>query len=215
MKNDHDHEMKKLIEALYRAYDHFNRDLFSSLLPDVHITIGVKRGVEAIYSPDQFNPITEKDGEITHRTLDEILLNPVEFSKDERHVLSLLCHEMAHHYENHYGRPGRNGYHNQSWGNTMKNIGLYPSSTGEPGGKETGIKVSHYVIPDGPFEDAFNDFMSENDLSLAWYTKPPQIKKSSRKVTYRCDCDNKPVYCSTPGRKITCQDCGQPFSEDV
>jgi hypothetical protein len=31
----------------------------------------------------------------------------------------------------------------------MREIGLQPSSTGEPGGMETGQTVSHYIIPGG------------------------------------------------------------------
>jgi hypothetical protein len=37
----------------------------------------------------------------------------------------------------------------------MKEIGLYPSETAAPGGKETGQKVSHHITPDGPFAMAF------------------------------------------------------------
>jgi len=36
----------------------------------------------------------------------------------------------------------------------MKEIGLQPSSTGEPGGKETGQTVSHYIIPGGRYAKA-------------------------------------------------------------
>jgi hypothetical protein len=38
----------------------------------------------------------------------------------------------------------------------MKSIGLQPSSTGMVGRKETGQKMSDYVIPNGPFADAFS-----------------------------------------------------------
>jgi len=34
----------------------------------------------------------------------------------------------------------------------MKRVGLHPSTTGRPGGGETGTRVSHYVIPGGGFE---------------------------------------------------------------
>jgi hypothetical protein len=37
----------------------------------------------------------------------------------------------------------------------MERVGLMPSSTGEPGGKRTGQKVSHYILADGPFARAF------------------------------------------------------------
>ena len=37
----------------------------------------------------------------------------------------------------------------------MKSIGLQPTSTGGVDGKETGARISDYVIPDGPFERAY------------------------------------------------------------
>jgi hypothetical protein len=33
----------------------------------------------------------------------------------------------------------------------MKEIGLQPSTIGQPGGKETGQSVTHYIIPGGAF----------------------------------------------------------------
>ena len=37
----------------------------------------------------------------------------------------------------------------------IKMIGRQPSSTGAVGGKETAHRVTHYIIPDGPFTKAF------------------------------------------------------------
>jgi hypothetical protein len=34
-------------------------------------------------------------------------------------------------------------------------IGLYPSSTGKPGGKETGHRMSHYIVTGGKFAEVF------------------------------------------------------------
>jgi hypothetical protein len=42
----------------------------------------------------------------------------------------------------------------------MKGVGLQPSSTGAVGGKETGHRVSHYVIPGGLFAKAFAELAS-------------------------------------------------------
>jgi hypothetical protein len=36
----------------------------------------------------------------------------------------------------------------------MKSIGLQPSDTGKPDGKETGQKMNHYTIPGGAFDKA-------------------------------------------------------------
>ena len=37
----------------------------------------------------------------------------------------------------------------------MKEISLQPSTTGEPGGKEPGQSVTHYIIPEGACANAY------------------------------------------------------------
>jgi hypothetical protein len=37
----------------------------------------------------------------------------------------------------------------------MKQIGLQPSATGQPGGKETGQSMSHYIIADGHYAKTY------------------------------------------------------------
>src|SRR5579863_3091526 len=39
-------------------------------------------------------------------------------------------------------------------GGKMKEIGLQPSTTGEPGGKETGQSVTHYIVTGGHYARA-------------------------------------------------------------
>ena len=67
-------------------------------------------------------------------------------------ALATLVHEMAHVWQEHYGSPGRGRYHNKEWGEKMKDVGLFPSNTGAPGGKQTGDQMMHYVIRGGAFE---------------------------------------------------------------
>ena len=45
---------------------------------------------------------------------------------------------MTHLEQHHFGQPSRNGYHNKQWAELMKSVGLFPSDTAQPGGKETG-----------------------------------------------------------------------------
>jgi hypothetical protein len=37
----------------------------------------------------------------------------------------------------------------------MKAIGLYPSNTGAPGGRETGHQMQHYIVSGGRFAEVF------------------------------------------------------------
>jgi hypothetical protein len=47
------------------------------------------------------------------------------------------------------------GYHNREWADRMEAIGLPSSSTGQPGGKRVGGRMSHYILEGGPFARAF------------------------------------------------------------
>ena len=66
-------------------------------------------------------------------------------------MLSTLCHEMCHVWQHHHGKQSRTGYHDRQWAGKMREIGLIPSDTGQPGGKSTGQKMSHYVDENGLF----------------------------------------------------------------
>jgi hypothetical protein len=85
----------------------------------------------------------------------EMALNPSHFrTRTIEDVLSTLVHEMAHLWQHHYGKPSRPGYHNAQWANRMRTLGLIPSSTNQPGGKETGQKMGHYIAEHGAFATA-------------------------------------------------------------
>ena len=49
----------------------------------------------------------------------------------------------------------------------MKSIGLQPSDTGEPGGKETGQKMNHSVTSGGAFDKATASLLQEG-FTLSW-----------------------------------------------
>jgi hypothetical protein len=58
-------------------------------------------------------------------------------------------------------------YHDKQWVAKMKSVGVQPSSTGVPGGKETGGHMSHYLVPDGPFARAFAE-LAATGWGLQW-----------------------------------------------
>src|SRR4030095_15194387 len=106
-------------------------------------------------------------------------------------ILSTLVHEMAHVWQETYGEPSRRGYHNRQWAGKMREVGLQPTSTGEPGGKETGQSITHYIIPEGRYARAYATLASSG-FQLHWQSLPAvgSAKKSSK-------------------RKFTCPECGQ------
>jgi hypothetical protein len=68
----------------------------------------------------------------------------------------------------------------------LHKFGLQPSSTREPGGKETGEKVSHYIIEGGPFAQAFAR-LEVTGFKLRWQSRPtaddPARKKKAASKT--------------------------------
>ena len=101
-------------------------------------------------------------------TTDEIALNPRFFAfRTVAQSLSTLVHEMVHQWQRHYGKPSRGGYHNREWAEKMKEVGLMPSTTGLPGGAETGPRVTHYILFDGRFQRVCEQLMAESPM-LTW-----------------------------------------------
>lgn len=135
--------------SLEAAYDWFNSDLFEGRLPAVLLTFQRKGGGCLGYFSYRRFESRQAAGEYT----DELALNPAGFNgQSDLEILSTLVHEMAHVWQAHFGKPSRSGYHNKEWAAKMQLIGLMPSSTGQPGGKTTGQRMSDYIIAGGPFE---------------------------------------------------------------
>ncbi len=119
-------------QALQFAYDFFNRSLFAGQLPPCLISLQRKAKTQGYFS---FRRFISEDGRYT----DEIALNPEFFGVlPVLDTLSTLVHEMCHLWQQHFGSPGRRGYHNKEWADKMEAIGLMPSDTHKPGGKRTG-----------------------------------------------------------------------------
>lgn len=135
-------------KELQRAYDHFNEVLFEGKLPPCLMTLQRKNArVYGYYSPRRFS-------KSSGFKVDEIAMNPMHFSPNNvEECLSTLVHEMVHQWQEVFGeKKARGRYHNKEWGTKMKEVGLYPSNTGQPGGKETGDQMTHYIMDDGRFK---------------------------------------------------------------
>lgn len=147
-----------------RAYDHFNAELFGNVLPDCLITLQRKRRFKGYFSPRKF---VAQSGQVVH----EIALNPSFFAVSPvEQVLSTLVHEMEHLRQEEQQTAGRGRYHNRSWAGGMISLGLYPSSSGQPGGSETGNRVSHYIVEGGPFIGSCRRLLSK-DFMLSWHER--------------------------------------------
>jgi len=158
---------------LQRAYEHFNARLFDGALPPCMITLQRKKRAKGYCSRDRFG---DADGNVT----DEIALNPGYFSiRTISATLSTLVHEMVHSWQFHFGQPSRSGYHNQEWADRMESVGLMPSHTGTEGGRRVGQKVTHYIMPGGPFAIACEDLLTQS-FKLSWFDRFPPERPQSR-----------------------------------
>lgn len=203
------------------AFQHLNRMLFAGALPACLITLQRKSPkVRAYYSHNRF---INSFG----RTTDELAMNPFHFlTRDPLETLSSLCHEMVHVWQQHFGKPGRRGYHNKEWGARMKEIGLYPSNTGEPGGKETGEQMTHYIIPGGAFEQAAKQLL-DGGFRFTWAEyvdlpkeepgepqadgPPKKEKPAAGRIRFACPKCPKVRAWGKPSLRVLCGQCAGPL----
>lgn len=148
---------------LQQAYDHFNDD---GALPHFLITLQREKRTVGYFSAARF-------ASLEGHTTDEIAINPSYFAVVPIvETMQTIVHEMAHLWQEHFGKPGRGRYHNEEWAAKMESIGLMPSSTGQPGGKRTGDMMADYPIGGGRFLKACDSLLT-SDFSLSWYDRFP------------------------------------------
>ncbi len=188
---------KETYDGFQLAYERINTGLFGGELPNCLITLQRRKKTYGYFSGGRF---AREDGTIA----DEISLNPAHFrDRPVTEVLATLAHEMAHLWQHHFGKPGRGRYHNKEWALRMKEIGLQPSDSGEEGGKETGDKVHHIIVPDGKFDRLMRKLLARG-FAITWLEKPQTAplsesdgagetgseSKSGKRVKYTCPrCD--------------------------
>ena len=145
---------------------------------------------------------------------DEIALNPAHFGeRSPTATLSTLVHEMCHLWQHHFGKPSRASYHNKEWAAKMRALGLIPSDTGAPGGREVGQKVSHYIDAGGVFDRACAELIGSGFDALyveLWSDEEAakRKKKSASKTRYTCPtCDSNAW--AKPAVNLICGDCDE------
>lgn len=193
------------------AYAFFNARLFAGSLPGCLITMQRKKGARGFFHGERFG--SRDQAEIT----DEIALNPTSFAvRDDRAILSTLVHEMAHLWQHHFGKPSGAGYHDREWAAKMQNIGLVPSDTGRPGGRQTGRRMTHYIQADGPFDRACKELLRSGIL-VAYVQRGDdergetvRAKKLASKTRYTCAGCGLNVW-GKPGIRVICESCRGPL----
>ncbi len=197
-------------ENLDKAFNHFNAELFDHRLPSVLFTLTRKRKAHGYFWAEQFKH--REDSDPTH----EIALNPDSMDRTLDAVLSTLVHEMTHLEQQEYGTPGSKGNHNREWVKLMERVGLIPSNTGEPGGKQTGRQMTHYIEAGGAFERAMQGLL-EGGYTLPYFTQPrpaAEKKKDLSKVKFTCTCCDAKAWAKV-GTRIICGDCDEEMQGEL
>ena len=154
------HPTTELYDSLQIAFEHFNCALFHSKLEKVIFTVQRQKGVMGYFAPDRW-------GNIKGRKCHEIAINPSYIANSRLiEVMQTLVHEMVHCWQHCFGTPGRVYYHNKEWAFKMIEIGLMPSSTGEPGGSITGQHMGDYIIDGGQFLKSFLNLETDKIFNL-------------------------------------------------
>lgn len=191
-------------QAFRSMFDYFNRALFGGALPPVILNFSRAANTLGFFAPLRW----EKGEDTSH----EISLNPAYLKhRDPRDVASTLVHEMAHHWQQERGKPGRRGYHNAQWAKKMETLGLMPSSTAAPGGARVGYRVSHYVIEGGGFDRAFAAMPRE--YLLPWLCgeitgRGARKPRAASKIKFSCEGCGANAW-GRPGLHLVCGDCAE------
>ena len=143
-------------------------------------------------------------------------MNPMHFrTRSPDMVLSTLGHEMNHQRQYHQGKPSRRGYHNAQWGAWMEEMGLMPSTTGQPGGRRTGQRVTHYIIPDGPFASAIIELPFDPDSLYQDVWGEKEGKPRKRKIKYECPECGLAMWGNKSEARIACVECDCEMPADA
>ncbi len=195
---------------LSKAYDHFNAALFGGRLPPCLFTFQRRKGTYGFFAGSRWTG----RGEL----VDEIAMNPTHFNtRPLLDVLSTLVHEQVHSKQHHFGRPSRSGYHNRQWAEWMLDVGLVPSDTGEPGGKQTGQRMTHYIETGGRFEIAARALL-DNGFRITWRDRAGEDEakkkgKSGSRVKYICPGCAAAVW-GKADLRLACMECEVELEAD-
>ena len=190
------------------AFTAINDELFSGRLPFALITNARKNSRTAGYF--RAETWVKPSDEARKDTKDEIAINGEHFAEvGPKGVLAMMCHEMTHQWQHHYGTTPRAGYHDRQWSDRMLRLGLQTTTTGKPGGKTTGQRMSQMIIPGAAFEALANRLTGP---PLHWtyeYAKDPDPQKPTpprkavSKLRYTCPTCGTNIW-GKPGLIVMC-----------
>jgi hypothetical protein len=122
-----------------------------------------------------------------------------------------MCHQWQHDLGKKFLR---STYHDTEWAGKMVQVGLIPSDTGEPGGRPTGQRMSHYIDRHGRFMEAVRRMPRE--VVLPWRSIGPKEldkpkKPRAKKQVFICPGCRTRIWCEEADLSASCDDCGERF----
>jgi hypothetical protein len=119
-------------------------------------------------------------------------------------------HEMIHEGQEVFGKPSRGRYHNKEWADKMEALGLMPSHDGEPGGRRTGQRMTHYIIKGGPFQKAYQK-LAATGFELHWNSaRFSKERAPNSKTKFTCPECMQNAW-AKPDASLICGICKQPM----
>jgi predicted SprT family Zn-dependent metalloprotease len=200
--------------AAYQAmFAHFNRALFDGKLPAVVLNFSRKSKTHGFFAPDRWTRAANEKAALAEGPRErahEISLNPETTLREPREVASTLVHEMAHLWQEAFGKPSRTGYHNRQWAEKMRAIGLDPLSLDSKNG--TGQRVTHTIRDGGPFDVAFKALPPAALLPWRCAPAPEREKRPRTKTKYVCEPCGVKAW-GKAGLSLVCGSCRDELEE--
>ena len=189
--------------GLQDAFDFLNAKLFDGKLPNVVILLQRRAHSGGHFAPDRF---TRRAGGGGYH---EISLNPNGFTgQSDQYIISILLHEMTHLWQQVFGKPPSRAYHDRQWASKMESLGLMPSNTGMVGGRRTGARMSHFILPGGPYTQAFAELAATGGkLNLESTIYAGGSKAPKNKTKYTCPSCGLNLWGNIADADISCNPC--------
>jgi predicted SprT family Zn-dependent metalloprotease len=201
-----------LYGELRTLYDACNAQFFANKLPPVMILLRPRRGTFGYFQKACWGHMPmSTESFINGQSVHAIALNSTLLPRaGEEEIVSTLVHEMCHLWQECFGeRKPPKPYHNREWAAKMVSLGLMPSSTGQPGGKQLGKSISEYRLVGGLFSRWY-DVQAKPLLSWGEVPQLVPAKQVPKRLKYVCLlCDQKAW--ADLGASLLCGHCRVPL----
>lgn len=191
-----------LYQELRTLYDTCNAQFFGATLPACMLLLRPRKSTFGYFQKACWGQAHDTAGQVSAIVLNSTLVH----ARGDEEMVSTLVHEMTHLWQECYGdkKPAK-PYHNREWAAKMVSMGLMPSSTGQPGGKQVGKHMSEFRLDNGAFAQWYAA-LAKPCLSWGEFPKLADTKTQEKKLKYVCpQCEAKAW--AHDGARLLCGDC--------